>query len=436
MFLNRKYPFPYNYKICIEEVIKIIFFDLDGTLYRTHETCLPPLYELCREYDIHLTEDDKKFLFCSTTDSLLQKTAPHMTQKQREEFIYKLKWREIEKVKKHGRLFDGAEALLHSLSADKIPLAICGMGSKEYTEIVLTKCNIKQYFSHVLHRVEGKTKSQVLSDFLIKEKLIPEDCLMVGDSVTDLNAAKDNMIPFVGVSYGYGAKDIANSSVSIDNIEQLKGEIYRVLIYAHIENNISRLKRPAMLGINGVDTSGKTFFANGLNQYLKLRGFHTQLIHIDDFHNPRAVRGRDASPQGYIDYAFDLPKLNAVLHEIKSQPTDTEMTVLDLDADTYTRKIRLNTTANSIIIVEGVLLYRPPIDDLFDYKIFLDIDFKEVLRRVNDRDVPKYGTNFIDKYMERYIPAQKMYLEKHQPKERCHLLINNNDYAKPGIETM
>ena len=50
-----------------------------------------------------------------------------------------------------------------------------------------------------------------------------------------------------------------------------------------------------------------------------------------------------------------------------------------------------------------------------------------------ERDVPKYGEEFIDRYKERYIPAQKVYLQSYKPKEICDLIIDNSDYNKPVI---
>ena len=414
----------------------MIFFDLDGTLYRTHETCLPPLYSLCRSYGLNLTKEDESFLLYTTADALLNRIAPDMPKEHREKFKYDLKWMEIEAVKERGRLFDGVADMLSALYEKGTPLAICGMGSKEYIDCVLDRCRIRHYFDAILHRIEGKTKSQVLSEFLANEKLAPEDCLMIGDSATDFTAAKDNKISFIGVSYGFGAEEIQNDATMIDNPSQILGEIFRTQIYAQIENDIRRLSKPIVIGVNGVDTSGKTYFATGLNRYLGAKGFDAQLIHLDDFHNPRTIRGKDASPQGYIEYAFNLPQFQSLITEIKSQPTDKDITVLDLDTDTYAKKMHVKTTADSVIIVEGVLLYRPPIKDLFDYKVFLDIDFDEVLRRANERDVPKYGADFIDRYIQRYIPAQKIYLNVFRPKETCDLLIDNNNYNKPLIATI
>lgn len=354
-----------------------------------------------------------------------------MTEEQRQQFAYDLKWREIEFVQERGRLFDNVESLLSSLAADEIPMAICGMGSKEYIETILTHCNIKHYFKYIFHRIDDLSKSQVIKNLLKERNLQPDECIMVGDSLTDISAAKENGLSFIGVNYGYGSNDITAADAIADNVLQLKYLIYRFMIFSKIERDIKSYKRPVVIGINGVDTSGKTEFSNNLQNYLEKRGYHTQLIHADDFHQPRSVRINDSSPEGYIANAFDLTTLSELLADIKSKPTDKQMDLLDLGTDTYTNKKHYQTNDETVVILEGVLLYRPPIGGLIDYKVFLDISFDEVLRRAAVRDVPKYGEEFLQKYIERYIPAQKIYLKQFSPKENCHLIVDNNNYNKP-----
>lgn len=410
-----------------------IFFDLDGTLYRTHLTALPTLYALCEKYGIKLTKEDEALLLCTTTATLLERVAPDMPEELKVKFQHELRTLEIEEVRKHGTLFDGVKELLSKLKAAGYFLAICGMGHKEYIYTVVDKCGIRHYFDAILHRIEDKTKGQVLNDFLLTHKISPKDCVMIGDSNTDLTAAKYNDMPFIGVSYGYGVEKIKGVAIIVDNVADIEAEIYKTFIYSKIEQEIASLKRPVVIGINGVDTSGKTVFAKALGEYLEHRGHHTQVLHMDDFHNPREIRNKDTSPEGYIAYAFDLSRLQSIITEIKEHDVDKEIYALDLDLDTYTKKLPIKTTKNTIIILEGVLLYCPPICDLVDYKIFLDIGFEEVLKRAMERDVPKYGEEFIDRYKERYIPAQKIYLQSYKPKEICDLIIDNSDYNKPVI---
>lgn len=234
--------------------MRIIIFDLDGTLYRTHETCLPPLYDMCRKNNITLTSEDERFLLYTTPAALLDRVAPDMTPEQREQFAFDLKWREIELVQERGRLFENVEGLLSSLAADGVPMAICGMGSKEYIEAVLTRCDIKHYFRYICHRIDGLSKSQMIKKLLKDSNLQPDACIMVGDSLTDMTAAQENGLLFLGVSYGYGSGDIAEADAIADDVLQLESLIYRYMVFSKIERDIKSQKRPVVIGINGVDT--------------------------------------------------------------------------------------------------------------------------------------------------------------------------------------
>lgn len=412
----------------------MIIFDLDGTLYRTHETCEPALIEMCQRYKISLTEEEKYYLLCTTPKDLFKRAGIAMTKEEQDKFIYEFKWLEIENVIRYGRLFEHVEELLQSLYDDGIEMAICGMGSKEYIEAVLDRCKIRKFFKYVSSRREGVTKSEALKRLLLNANRNPNECLMIGDSITDITAANANGVPFLGVSYGYGAQDISGALAIADDVLQLENLIYKYLIYLTIEREISVKEERAVIGISGVDTSGKTRFAEEFEHYMKMRGYHTQMIHLDDFHNERAIRWMDDSPKGYIDHAFNLDKLSNLVRQLKENSVDIELNLLDLSTDTTTNRKRYRTEDRTIIILEGVMLYRAPIDPLLDYRIYLDISFEEVLRRARIRDVPIYGEEFLEKYENKYIPAQKIYMEQYQPKGKCQLVIDNNNYQRPRVQ--
>lgn len=84
--------------------------------------------------------------------------------------------------------------------------------------------------------------------------------------------------------------------------------------------------------------------------------------------------------------------------------------------------------------MEGVLLFRDPLNQYIDYRIYIHIDFDEVLRRAEIRDVPKYGVEFLQKYEDKYIPIQKMYLEKYDPLHKSDVVIDNKNYFYPHID--
>ena len=62
-----------------------------------------------------------------------------------------------------------------------------------------------------------------------------------------------------------------------------------------------------LVGIDGVDGSGKTTFADELADVLTRRGSHCLRISLDDFHAPRATRHRLGrhSPEGFWLDSYD-----------------------------------------------------------------------------------------------------------------------------------
>ncbi|MBN1872854.1 MAG: hypothetical protein JXA33_01380 [Anaerolineae bacterium] len=196
------------------------------------------------------------------------------------------------------------------------------------------------------------------------------------------------------------------------------------------------LPRAWIVGINGVDTAGKTIFAQHFATFLQTQGRDVALIHGDDFHNSRAIRRQGTDPvRGYIDHAFNLPLLEReLLVPIqRGDVFDKTLALLDLDADTPSTVRHYTIRHDTIVLVEGVLLFRPPIDVYFDRRVFLHIPFDEVLRRAAARDVPHYGDDYLERYKFRYIPVQQWYLETRHPAERSDFVIDNTEPGSPSL---
>lgn len=195
-------------------------------------------------------------------------------------------------------------------------------------------------------------------------------------------------------------------------------------------------QRSFIFGISGVDTAGKTEFASAFQAHLDRRGFETQIIHLDDFHNPSSIRRCDGdSIQGYLAHAFDLQRLVTELLEPARHGAvvDKELALLDLDADAFTNRKRYRIGRGTVVILEGVLLFRPPVEQYISCKVYLDISFDEVLRRAAQRDVPLYGQEFLERYKNKYIPLQQHFMEEFKPKERSDFVIDNTDFENPKV---
>ncbi len=159
---------------------------------------------------------------------------------------------------------------------------------------------------------------------------------------------------------------------------------------------------------------------------------------MDDFHNPLAVRRRGADEiEAYYNNAFDYEKL---IHDVlkpyqENGWIERDVLCLNLDTDRYETTRHFTLDENTIVLVEGVLLFRPPMLAYLDGKVFLEIDFDEALKRARERDIPRYGEEFLERYRRKYIPVQKRYIKEYSPQTQCDILIDNNNYLHPVFKT-
>ncbi|MFW9996368.1 MAG: hypothetical protein ACFFD4_30275 [Candidatus Odinarchaeota archaeon] len=194
-----------------------------------------------------------------------------------------------------------------------------------------------------------------------------------------------------------------------------------------------RDSRPFVIGITGIDASGKTLFAKALGDYLQSKFLRMQFINLDDFHNPQKIRysGEDQA-ESYYSRSFDIKtiveKLLLPIHQ--QRIFKQKLTLLDLESDSYRIKKEYIIDQDTVVIFEGVFLYRNEFAQYIDYKIHLDITFDECKKRAEKRD----STVVLEKYDTKYIPAQIKYLTEHPPEKIADMVIDNNDWRWPVIK--
>lgn len=181
-----------------------------------------------------------------------------------------------------------------------------------------------------------------------------------------------------------------------------------------------------IIGIDGLGGAGKSTISEEIYQYLKDKGYHTILLHIDDFIHIREVRYNSAYPEWHcyynLQWRFDY--FRSVIDEIKKNTEDyIDIDLYNKDEDTYYQQ-RFAINDNMIIIVEGIFLQRKEYHNIFDYVVYLDIPEDIRLQRVLKRDTYIGDEQqIIDKYERRYFPAQHKYLEECQPQKNANFIL-------------
>lgn len=194
---------------------------------------------------------------------------------------------------------------------------------------------------------------------------------------------------------------------------------------------------PMVVGITGMDASGKSTMATLLAEELKRSGLSVEIVRVDDFHQARADRhpSEIPEPEQYFEHGFDFERLrNEVLKPIRDEGTlEASLICLDLLEDTWTVERKYSVSSDTVVLLEGVFLFRPDIAHFLDLIIFLDVDETTVLDRVRQRDISVHGVEIMKKYESKYLPAQRAYLGEYPPERNADVIIDVNDWENPIV---
>lgn len=192
------------------------------------------------------------------------------------------------------------------------------------------------------------------------------------------------------------------------------------------------MNKPYVIGIAGSSGSGKTFFLKSfLNHF---QADQVTLISQDDYYIPANTKTREENRL----YNFDIPtSINRAdfYQDIKALFEGNtifkeEYTFNNPDLKPKTLEIK----PAPILIVEGLFIFHyTEINELLDYRIFLDADESVALDRRLRRDLLERGYDKDDvmyKWINHVVPSYNEYLLPY--KETCDLvIINNTDDPKP-----
>lgn len=194
--------------------------------------------------------------------------------------------------------------------------------------------------------------------------------------------------------------------------------------------------RSSIIGIDGVDLSGKTSLSNELAEMITKTSQKVILIHVDDFLQPSEIRNQRGkfSPIGFYEDYFDFSTLfDCILLPTHFGERVTYSFYANTSQGREKQLIDYTIEPGDLLLVEGLFLLRKELRMCFDLLIRLKISPSLVLERAIARDIPKLGSfEYVRRhYKEQVLPAQAIYETMFEPDEHSDIVIDNSDIHKP-----
>jgi len=417
--------------------VNLIIFDMDGTIVPS----LKIVYEAVQRtfktlgWELKYSADDILEFIGTASGELYQHITPPEYSERWPELRERTRIEYAVMFRESGETFPGVKETLERLRQRGYRLALYSNASVLYFDIVTSALNILEYldYAECVHE-NGLNKTKLV--LKIKEKLDCPVAAVVGDRDNDIEAARETGSLSIGVLFGYGRDEPEEADITIEKFDDLLSILdRRKPIFEKITVEIDARKpedRPFVVGISGIDGSGKTVFTEALADCLKDRGRRVQVIHLDDFHNPREVRyAGENQADNYYNRSFNVQSIidNLLVPARTKGKYRTTLTLLDLDTDKYEIEKEYSFDSDTIVLFEGVFLFRKELAPYIDYQIYLDISYEESKKRALERDAEA----IIDRYDTKYLPAQRKYLEEYPPQKVADIIIDNTNPEYPRI---
>jgi 3'(2'), 5'-bisphosphate nucleotidase len=183
-----------------------------------------------------------------------------------------------------------------------------------------------------------------------------------------------------------------------------------------------------ILGIDGIDGSGKSTFARLLAQEVRRLGGAPVVLHVDDFRRPVDWSRTDRpEPDLYFDEYYDFALLERCLRDYLGGADRVEVPRFDSAAERLAGTTVLDLRGD-LVLIEGVFPLRcAAVRE--DSLVYLSTTPELAQTRILSRDQRRGRTleNVEHRIRCRYFPGQRRYHELHGPERAARVVIDNND---------
>ena len=192
--------------------------------------------------------------------------------------------------------------------------------------------------------------------------------------------------------------------------------------------------RCLLVGVSGIDGCGKGYVARQLEARLALHGVTPAILNVDGWLNLPEKRFNQTNPaENFYENAIRFEQFFTYL-VIPLRDRRSVRLVADFTEETASqyRQRTYDFKDVSVILVEGIFLFKRLYRTHFDLAIWIDCSFPTALARAIDRAQEGLSAaKTIAAYETIYFPAQRIHLTHDNPREHADLIFENDSYAGP-----
>ena len=324
------------------------------------------------------------------------------------------------------------EAMLKALAGAGYSLNICDSLAQSQVRDVLKKLGIQDYFDDIVSAKTVDSMARGLSQMRGRDDF----SIVISSDDTILDAASREQIP--AIAYGSNLSRIADKTFSVAYYPLEVEDKVQLLLMVHTVVKKAIQTKARILGIDGISFAGKKVFAENLGRYMQLLGKEYIVVDLEDFHRAKEENYKGEDPvESYYFNGYNNEKLiDEVLHPFVEQgKLDTVVYCLDNTDDSFVNERHYQLSENGIMILVGTMMYREPLIHFFDMTVYMRVDYREAEHRASLMDDPMYGDDPLEVYKTKNIPAQKMYVQRHDPFGDRDFVIDNSNYHRPFFIT-
>ena len=187
--------------------------------------------------------------------------------------------------------------------------------------------------------------------------------------------------------------------------------------------------RSMLVGVSGIDGCGKGYLAKQFEAHLAFYGVTPVTVNVDGWLNlPEKRFDEGALPENFYQNAIRFDEFFKQL-VIPLRDRRSVHVVADFVEETasHYRKHTYDVKDVSVVLVEGIFLFKAEYRGYFDLTIWIDCSFSTALARaINRAQEGLSPARTIAAYDTIYFPAQKIHLAQDQPREHADLIFENN----------